>query len=494
MFLWIPKDIKRKIFQEMNYQPYDWQEEFHFGYVSRDNYLNLYEQIVNIRNFKGYLIKNEYLIPHNQNLPNLTYPPEEPTDLYVPAQVRGLFTLPRAGKTYSGARETVAHLLLPNLRVWLVSKEYYSAKRGWRMIVQLLRKHFNYLIKSIVMREGDNEYRIELWNGTLLELKSEQNRDRLQTYPVHFMWIDELVSSDVFGQYLLPRIMDTDGIIILTSTLNKDNSDWVRVLLRKLSKNDPLIFRPYFMTDPTRILHFSENIHHLMKVAKELDSFAEITLQSTDRNDLTLPVTDKNIIHDFEYKDDDFIVVGLDWGVNTGIVVVVEREEEGTKKYYVTESYILREFSYDKTIEWLEDKGLDQFPIVIDPSAKQRKYAMERGMSIYEKMLESGLRVYLGSNDIDLGFETMYKAVENEELYFIWETNRYLLEREIPITTKKHLRNFRKKKVHVIDALRYALLWLKGISSYEERKALKNQCSKTLSQRIRYTLQKWGVL
>ena len=146
----------------------------------------------------------------------------------------------RSGKTYAGAYEALKQIYLyckkPSLG-WIVSPTYPMSEVTARMfeeaagglIVKKYRAQRAYLMHP--NKASDEPFRVEL--------KTAENPDYLRGVGLSFIWIDEaaMISQEAW-KILLGRVLDTKGVIFLTTT--PAGMNWLHKEVYEESLTNPL--------------------------------------------------------------------------------------------------------------------------------------------------------------------------------------------------------------------------------------------------------------
>jgi len=122
----------------------------------------------------------------------------------------------RGGKSLMASREAMAHAILPNQMIWIVSPSYELSKKVFRECFWAFHKHLNHWIKS----SSESNLSIELVNGSQIIGKSADNPTSLIGEGVHFLIVDECarIGKTVWEEALRPTLSDTEGDALFIST------------------------------------------------------------------------------------------------------------------------------------------------------------------------------------------------------------------------------------------------------------------------------------
>lgn len=138
-----------------------------------------------------------------------------------PARVRVIVSGRRFGKTTASCAEALRVLLAaPRRRGWLVAPVYDQVMEGWYKTLELLPP-------ELVRSAARSARRLELVNGSLLELRSADEPEHLRGAGLHVLAVDEAarVSEEAWWA-LYPATSIERGRIVLTSTPRGRNWFW----------------------------------------------------------------------------------------------------------------------------------------------------------------------------------------------------------------------------------------------------------------------------
>ena len=116
----------------------------------------------------------------------------------------------RWGKTTFAVNELLQNALLnPGSINWLVSPTYRQSKQlGWAMLKRTV-------MPEVINKVNESELKIELKNGSTIELKGCDTPDALRGVGVSFLVVDEFASIPdgemVWNEILRPMLLDTKG-------------------------------------------------------------------------------------------------------------------------------------------------------------------------------------------------------------------------------------------------------------------------------------------
>lgn len=123
----------------------------------------------------------------------------------------------RFGKSTLAVNELLQNALThPTSLNWYVGPTYKQTKQiGWRMLKNLIPQ-------ELVAKTNESELRVELTNGSLIELKGCDNPDSLRGVGCSFLVIDEYAvipdGEHLWGEVLRPMLIDTEGRALFIGT------------------------------------------------------------------------------------------------------------------------------------------------------------------------------------------------------------------------------------------------------------------------------------
>ena len=150
-----------------------------------------------------------------------------------PARIRCIVSGRRFGKTTAASAEVLKVLLAaPRRRGWMVAPVYDQVMECWRKVMEILPP-------ELVASATRSAHRIELVNGSLLEMRSGDNPEHLRGAGLDVLAIDEAARvSEESWWALYPATSVERGRIILTSTPHGRNWFW-EVFQRGADGSDP---------------------------------------------------------------------------------------------------------------------------------------------------------------------------------------------------------------------------------------------------------------
>lgn len=101
-------------------------------------------------------------------------------------------------------------------RVWYIAPSYRQAEMiAWKLILKTLPP-------EIVKRQNNMKLEIELWNGSLIELKGTENEDSLRGAGLDFCVLDEyaFMKPHIWGMIIQPMFATTGGRALFIGTPN----------------------------------------------------------------------------------------------------------------------------------------------------------------------------------------------------------------------------------------------------------------------------------
>jgi hypothetical protein len=150
-----------------------------------------------------------------------------------PARVRCIVSGRRFGKTTAASAEVLRILLAaPHRRGWMVAPVYDQVMECWHKLREILPV-------ELIKKAARSDHRLELINGSLLELRSADDPEHLRGAGLHVLAVDEAarVSAEAWWA-LYPATSVERGRILLTSTPRGRNWFW-EVFQKGLDGADP---------------------------------------------------------------------------------------------------------------------------------------------------------------------------------------------------------------------------------------------------------------
>lgn len=395
----------------------------------------------------------------------------------------------RAGKTVSGAAETVMRLIgynpyrkdlpKPPIRARGVAVDF---DRGVNLIMLPELKKW---IPSDLLIEGrwDKSYNksermLTLSNGSTMEFMSyEQDVGKFQGTSRHWVWFDEEPPQSIFNECML-RLVDTDGDWCITMTP-----------LIEMSWTYDSLYEPAL----------SENLRDVEVFTADTKDNPHIKHEAFDRLTQTLSEEEKKTRGTGSYISH----TGLVYGESFDTDVNVLPDLIGTKRWDVLrkdwEHFQMMDHGYtnntvflfgcynsdgkiliydelvgNKTIisDWAEKVKLRRLELDIktaytigDPSIASRQ--PESGKSVQTTYSENGIFIGLGNNDVDNGIYTVQEFFRHGQLLItkrctetLKELRKYRWDRHLTkLGDRKNKKEQPiKKDDHCMDALRYGVM------------------------------------
>jgi hypothetical protein len=233
----------------------------------------------------------------------------------------------RWGKSLLASREAMARLIIPNQRCWLVAPTYDLTEKVFREVFWGFHKYLPHWIK----KSSENEMRIELVNGSILECKSADNPVSLIGEGISFLIIDEAarVQESVWQEALRPTLTDTLGDVLLIST--PQGMNWFQQMF--IRGQDPFE-KDYeswqFPSNTNPYLEQSE-IDETKRTLPELTFRQEFLAEFVSDSGAVFRNVDACVKGELEgWKENTRYIMGVDLGkFQDFTVIVVLKQEEG---------------------------------------------------------------------------------------------------------------------------------------------------------------------
>lgn len=140
-----------------------------------------------------------------------------------PARFRTVVAGRRFGKTYLAINELAKFARNPNQRCLYIATTYRQAKNVvWNDLIQMLTE------RNWVKKINQSDLEITLVNGSIIALRSSDNKEALRGTKWNFIVFDEFASMDpeTFQSVLRPTLSDTEGHALFIGTPYGRNHFW----------------------------------------------------------------------------------------------------------------------------------------------------------------------------------------------------------------------------------------------------------------------------
>ena len=154
----------------------------------------------------------------------------------------------RFGKTYLAIRELAKFARIPNRLIWYIAPTRAQAKGlAWEELKERLGK-LNWIRKV-----NESELRIDLINGSAIELRSADAYERCRGYSVDFVIFDEFADCPKDAWTVIrPALADKQGHAMFIGT-PKGNQNWARDIYDMALTNDDWASFSYTTLDGNRV-------------------------------------------------------------------------------------------------------------------------------------------------------------------------------------------------------------------------------------------------
>lgn len=357
----------------------------------------------------------------------------------------------RTGKTTAIAYEILTCLWNKEGTVSYYAPTFSDARDiGWVIFKEVLEPI------TVSTNESLLEITVKNSKGTTSKLKltgweAVKNRDKGRGVENQMVVLDECAFypafKEKFSKVIEPTLLTSKGSLVIASTPNGYNHFWE--MSKQAEQSDDWLY--IHATSYDNPFNDPKELERLKKEKSE-DSFAQEYL--ADFRKLEGLVYKEFDINRHVLKDvpQDLFEpnAGLDFGyrVPTGIVIV-KRDSEG--RYFVTQEWYRTEKTNAEVIEYA--KTLDAIAWYPDPAEPDR----------IEEMRRAGMNVKEVNKDVSKGIDAVRNLFKNNRLFIladcenlIWELQNYRYHDG----TEKVI----KENDHLVDALRYVLFMINGIS------------------------------
>jgi phage terminase large subunit len=140
-----------------------------------------------------------------------------------PARFRTVVAGRRFGKTYLAINELAKFARHPHQRCLYIATTYRQAKNVvWNDLIQMLTE------RNWVKKINQSDLEITLVNGSIIALRSSDNKEALRGTKWNFIVFDEFASMDpeTFNSVLRPTLSDTQGHALFIGTPYGRNHFW----------------------------------------------------------------------------------------------------------------------------------------------------------------------------------------------------------------------------------------------------------------------------
>lgn len=364
----------------------------------------------------------------------------------------------RSGKTYAGAREALRRIYMhPYTRGigWIVSPTFPMSlvvEREFENACQITET------ESLILKKNINERSYLLYppKGHLkpyrVEIKSAEHPDRLRGASLDWIWMDEAaMMSEETWKILLGRVLDSKGVIFLTTTPKGRN--WIYTEIFQRSVNDDRIGIVKALTVDNEYLD-KKDIEYLQsgysmqfaqqELAAEFVNFEGLVYHSFN--------FDKNVVPPITaFPEGAEMISGLDFGLHDPTVHLWVMKHNG--RFYVVDEYYAKDRTLEDHARSIKSNYWDRYVIRrwADPSGGQERLDFDK----------YGIGTYEAKNDIRPGINAVQRLFEDNKLFIARNCLETLKEISVYQYKSKEGRNSLDEPVdyanHTMDALRYAI-------------------------------------
>jgi len=398
-----------------------------------------------------------------------------------PARFRVLIAGRRFGKTITAVAEACFHALaFPKSRTWYIAPTYRQSKTtAWRLFL-------DYLPPRVIEKKNEQDLEITLVNGSEIALKGTERPDLLRGVGLNFVILDEVafMKEDTWEAVVRPMLTDTKGAALFIGTPagfgdhdNEIEGDPIDILGEEGEKLVP--------QEDWRTFRFTTYDNPFIDI-KEIQSEKETMNEDYFSQEYLARFTSftglvynefnsaEHIVSPFDIKTGWLKSVGVDIGYNHASAAIFLAVDEIGNIYAYDEIYRTGTTS-SEFLALLKERMLDQyFQIkVADSSAADFiARAREEGLWFnpykrpehsrqYGSVLESinWVKDYLRSDKPRLFIFNNCKNLIREFQTYEWDNSKYVSGDRKP----------KKTNDDILDALRYAIMELKGRKSTNSR-------------------------
>lgn len=389
----------------------------------------------------------------------------------------------RAGKTTLSSLLMIQHALdNAKSNVWYVSPSYKQSEQiMWRMIKEYLPKH-------TIAKTNDTKLRIELKNGSYIELKgADTSPDSLRGVRIDFLILDEIDSfknwNTVWKEVLRPTLIDSQGKAMFIGTpkgyrqlydlFNEKDSQYIS--FRFTSYDNPYLAKEEI--DSARAE--SDEDTFAQEYLAEFKKYSGLVYKAFNR--------ETHIIPPFEIPSGWVRYRGVDFGfINPTAVVSIAIDPKGI--IYVYDVLYEKGLSTPNLAQLMAQRAINQhFMMTLGDSASASDISELNTYGIPITAVEKSS----GEKDVDWLTYRVRKITERllngtikifsncEPLIFEFENYQYKEVQEGGIIVEKPM----KMNDHALDALSYIVV---NIPEYIEK-------TYNTTPYIPYNPRKWNV-
>ena len=395
----------------------------------------------------------------------------------------------RAGKTVSGAAETVMRLIgehpyndtieRPPIRARGIGVDF---DRGINLIMIPELKKW---IPSKFLKNGSweqsynkSERILTLTNGSTMEFMSyEQDRDKFQGTSRHWCWFDEEPPQSIFNECML-RLVDVDGSWCMTMTPLIEMS-WSYDQLYEPGMAGELESIDIFTADTEENPHINQDaLRRQMQTLSEEEKKTRSKGTYISHTGLVYGevfTREKNVIPDIVNSSRFDILVEkwshfqmMDHGFNNPTVFLFAAYDRDGRIVIYDEIYqnktIVKEFA--KLVKRRRKAlGITTEYVVGDPAIRAKDAI--KGSSVQAEYGENGIYIALGNNDVHNGISRVQQMFMEQQLLIsercketLKEIRKYRWDRHLTKLgdRKNNKEEPVKKDDHAMDAMRYGIM------------------------------------
>ncbi len=372
-------------------------------------------------------------------------------------------------------------------RVWYVAPFYRQAEMvAWKLLLKTIPT-------PLIKRQNNMKLEIELWNGSLIELKGAENEDSLRGPGLHFCVLDEyaFMRHHVWGKIIQPMFAATRGRALFIGTpdgknhfyelwLEGQQADTNYKSFRFKSTDSQYVDKEYIESEKKRL---PDNIFKQEYEA----SFEDFTGLIYPEFDYSMHVIDPFNVPSFWNR-----VHAMDPAMTTGTTAALFSaiDEEGNIIVY-DEYYQKNLVASDHAQVILMRYDKDKDMMIIDPHARNKVSTKEGNFfAPIDEYRDAGINPVLGETHVDAGINRVreFLKVDTDDVHpfkprtkgkpklfifssckkLIWEFEKYRyadrpesklgIMRPVPV----------KKDDHLMDSLRYLCMSRAGATKVKK--------------------------
>ena len=318
----------------------------------------------------------------------------------------------RFGKTTIAIMECIKVALSQAYsRVWYVAPTYRQAEMiAWKLLLRTLPN-------EIIKRQHNQKLEIELWNGSIIELKGTENEDNLRGVGLNYCVLDEYayMKPHIWGMIIQPMFATTKGRALFIGTPSGKNH-FYQMFLEGLkedayyksfqfkSEDSPLVDREFLANERKKL---PENIFR-----QEYEAcFEDFTgLVYSEFNSAYHLIEPFNIPHTWKR------VHAIDPAISTGTTAVVFSAIDPDGNIVIYDEYYQAELMVSEHAKTIKGMLSEDDHILIDPHSANKTIMREgQFFAPIDEYREAGINPALGETHLDAGINRVREFLKIDD-------------------------------------------------------------------------------